>query len=60
MQNGAVSNFLKGMAAGMIAGAAAVTAGKMMLDNNRNMSKGSGKALRAVSDFMDGIHTMFK
>lgn len=60
MDKKSVSSFAKGTVAGMVAGAALLTVGKMVMENNRNLSKGSGKALKAVGDFMDGMHTMFK
>ncbi len=60
MQKNTVSTFTKGAVTGMIAGAALLTVGKMVMDNNHNLSKGSTKALKAMGEFMDGIHTMFK
>ncbi len=60
MQKNTVSTFTKGAVTGMFVGAALLTAGKMMMDNNHNLSKGSAKAMRAVGELMDGIHTMFK
>lgn len=58
MQNSSMS-FLKGIGAGMIAGAAAVTVGKVMLKDRKNISKGSTKVIKAVGEFVDGVHTMF-
>ena len=60
MEKGTVSTFVKGAAAGMVVAAAAITTGKIVMDNNHSLAKGSGKALKAVGDFVDGIHTMFK
>ncbi len=60
MNKDSISGFVKGTLAGMIAGAAVVTVGKMMITDNRNISKGSGKAMKAVGDFIDGVQTMFK
>ena len=60
MQKNTVSTFTKGAVTGMIAGAALLTVGKIVMDNNHNLSKGSAKAMRAVGELMDGIHTMFK
>ncbi len=60
MQKNSVSTFAKGAVTGMLAGAALLTAAKMVMDNNHNLSKGSAKAMRAVGELMDGIHTMFK
>jgi len=58
MQNSSMS-FLKGMGAGMIAGAAAITVGKVMLKDRKNVSKGSTKVIKAVGEFVDGVHTIF-
>ena len=58
MQNSSMS-FLKGMGAGMIAGAAAITVGKIMLKDRKNVSKGSTKVIKAVGEFVDGVHTIF-
>jgi len=55
-----VMSFAKGVAAGMAAGAVAVTVGKAMLDNRKSIGKGSAKAVRAVSDFISGVQTMMK
>lgn len=60
MTKDCLSGFVKGTITGMIAGAAVVTVGKMMISDNRNISKGSGKAMKAVGDFIDGVQTMFK
>ena len=59
MQNSSMS-FIKGIGAGMIAGAAAVAVGKVMLKDHRNISKGSAKLVKAVCDFADGVQTMFR
>lgn len=59
MNKNAVS-FAKGVAAGMTAGAVAVTVGKAVITNRRNISKGSAKAVRAVGDFINGIQTIIK
>ena len=58
MQNNSMS-FLKGMGAGMIAGAAAITVGKVMLKDRKNISKGSSKVIKAVGEFVDGVQTIF-
>lgn len=52
-------SFLKGMGAGMIAGAAAITVGKVMLKDRKNVSKGSTKVIKAVGEFVDGVQTIF-
>lgn len=60
MQKNSVSTFAKGAVTGMLAGAALLTVGKMVMDNSHNLSKGSTKAVKAIGEFMDGVHTMFK
>lgn len=60
MQKSTASTFVKGAVTGMITGAALFTAGKMVMDKNHNLSKGSTKAIKAVGEFVDGVHTMFK
>ncbi|MBR7132362.1 MAG: hypothetical protein IKD04_02410 [Clostridia bacterium] len=58
MANNSIS-FIKGLGAGMIAGAAALTVGKVMLKDHKNLSKGSTKMVKAVGEFVDGVQTMF-
>ena len=53
-------NFVKGLGAGMVAGAAAITVGKMLLKDRQNMTKGSTKMVKAVGEFVDGVLTFFK
>lgn len=59
MQNSSMS-FIKGIGAGMIAGATAVVVGKMMLKDQKNISKGSAKLVKAVGEMVDGVQTIFK
>ncbi len=59
MQKGTMS-FVKGMGAGMLAGAAVAIVGKTAISNTHNITKGSQKVVRAAGDFVDGIQTMFK
>ena len=59
MQSSSMS-FLKGLGAGMIAGAAALAVGKEMIQDHKNISKGSTKLVKAVGDFVDGVQTMFR
>lgn len=59
MNKNDVANFTRGAVTGMIAGATLLTVGKMVMENNKNLSKGSNKALKAVGEFVDGIQTMF-
>ena len=58
MQNNSMS-FIKGLAADMVAGAAALMVGKVMLQDHKNISKGSTKLVKAVGEFVDGVQTMF-
>ncbi len=61
--NRTASSFIKGMGAGMIAGAAVYTAGKMVMNNKqtkKSLTKGTSKALRAVGDFVEGVQTLMK
>ncbi len=58
MQNSSMS-FIKGLGAGMVAGAAALAVGTVMVKDKKNVSKGSTKLVKAVGDFVDGVQTMF-
>ncbi len=60
MQKHTTMSFVKGMGAGMVAGAAAVIAGKMMIQDKHNISKGSTKVVKAVGDIVEGVQTIFK
>lgn len=53
-------SFVKGLGAGMIAGAAAFAVGKVMLDDRKNIAKGSEKLIKSVGSFVDGIRIMFR
>lgn len=57
---GSSSNFIKGMGAGMVAGAAAVVVGKMIMQDKHNITKGSTKLIKAMGEIVDGVQTMFK
>lgn len=59
MQNSS-SSFIKGMGTGMVAGAAAVVVGKMIMQDKHNITKGSTKLIKAMGDIVDGVQTMFK
>ncbi|MBP3706292.1 MAG: hypothetical protein J6J13_03455 [Clostridia bacterium] len=60
MQGSKTGNFLKGLGAGMVAGATAVVVGKVMMNkNNHNVSKGSAKVVKAVGEIVDGVQTIF-
>lgn len=58
MQNGTMS-FMKGLGAGMVAGATALVVGKVVLKDHKNITKGSTKLVKAVGEFVDGVQTMF-
>ena len=60
MQKNSAMSFVKGMGAGMIAGATAVVVGKMVMQDKHNVSKGSTKVIKAVGEIVDGVQTMFK
>lgn len=51
-------SFLKGLGTGMLAGAAVVAVGKIVLSDKHNITKGSTKVVKAVGDFVDGVQTM--
>lgn len=59
MQNSS-KTFMKGLGAGMVAGAAAVTVGKLLMQDHQNVTKGSTKLVKAVGEFVDGVQTIFK
>jgi len=59
MQKGSM-NFIKGMGAGMVAGAMVTIAVKTMTTDKNKVGKGSAKVVRAAGDLLDGIQTMFK
>ncbi len=58
MQNNSMS-FMKGLGAGMVAGATAVVVSKVVLKDHKNIEKGGAKLLKAAGDFVDGVQTMF-
>ena len=54
-------NVVKGVALGMVAGAAAGMVGKKMMDNNKKtLKKKANRALREMSNMMDTASYMFK
>ena len=60
MAKGAM-NVAKGVALGMVAGAAAGVVGKKMMDKNKkSMKKKAGRALKEMSNMMDTASYMFK
>lgn len=57
------NSFIKGVGAGVVAGAVAVAAGKMMMSSKSTkhaLTKGTSKAFRAVGDFVEGVQTLMK
>ena len=58
MQN--TATFIKGLGTGMLAGAAAVTIGKIVIKDHKNITKGSTKLVKAVGEFVDDVQTMFR
>ncbi len=60
MSNGKGMSFIKGVGAGMLAGATAVVVGKMVTKDKHSVSKGSAKVVKAVGEIVDGVQTMFK
>lgn len=60
MQKGNGMSFIKGVGAGMLAGAAAVVVGKMVIQDKHNVSKGSAKVVKAAGEIVEGIQTIFK
>ena len=60
MQKGNGMSFIKGVGAGMLAGATAVVVGKMVIQDKHNVSKGSAKVVKAAGEIVEGIQTMFK
>ncbi|MEG1887697.1 MAG: hypothetical protein RR177_06160 [Oscillospiraceae bacterium] len=53
-------NFVKGVGAGMAAGAVMAVVGSTMIKKKKSFSKTTGKAVRVVGDIMDNIQTMMK
>ena len=58
MQNSSMS-FVKGLSAGMIAGATVFAVSKAIIKDRKSISKGSTKVVKAVGEFVDGVQTMF-
>lgn len=59
MNSNSTMSFIKGLGTGMIAGATVMVVGKLMLDDHKNISKGSNKMIKAVGEFVDGVQTVF-
>ena len=60
MQNSKGMSFVKGLGAGMVAGATAMVVGKMLMQEKHNVAKGSTKLIKAMGEIVDGVQTMFK
>jgi len=54
------NNFVKGMGAGMAAGAVMAIVGTTMVKNKKSISKTTGKAVKVVGDLMDDIQMFMK
>ena len=54
------NNFVKGMGAGMAAGAVMTIVGTTMLKNKKSITKTTGKAAKVVGDIMDDIQMFLK
>ena len=59
MNSNSTMSFIKGLGTGMIAGATVMVVGKLMLEDHKNISKGSNKMIKAVGEFVDGVQTVF-
>ena len=53
-------SFIKGLGAGMVAGAAAFAVGTIMMKDHKNITKGSARLVKAAGEFIDGVQTMFR
>lgn len=53
-------SFVKGLGAGMVAGATAVVVGKIVMQDKHNVAKGSTKLIKAMGEIVDGVQTIFK
>ncbi len=60
MNNHSTMSFMKGLGAGMVAGATAVVVGKVMMNDKHNVAKGSSKVVKAVGELVDGVQTIFR
>ena len=55
------ASFLKGMGAGIAAGATVALVAKTVAGSGKhNVTKGSAKLVKAMGEVIDGIQTMFK
>ena len=54
------NNFVKGMGAGMAAGAVVTILGTTMVKKKKSITKTTGKAVKVVGDILDDIQMMMK
>lgn len=55
-----MSNIVKGVAGGMIAGVAVGMAGKMLIDSKPKMKKKANRAINTLGQFVDTAQYLFK
>lgn len=60
MEKGSMSNVVKGVAGGMIAGVAVGMAGKTLIDSKPKMKKKANKAINTLGQFVETAHYLFK
>lgn len=51
---------VKGIGVGMVAGAAVVGVGSMMLKDKKHLKKNAGKAMHAVGELINNVDFLFK
>lgn len=54
------TNLAKGIGMGILAGAAAVTVGSMVMKDKKHLKKNAGKAMHAMGDFINNMEYMLK
>jgi hypothetical protein len=59
MSNG-ISNFLKGVGTGMVAGIAVAAAATAMVKDNKKLKKKACRAMNTVSNIMENITTILQ
>lgn len=55
-----MSNIVKGVAGGMIAGVAVGMAGKMLIDSKPKMKKKANRAINTLGQFVDMAQYLFR
>ncbi|HHW45299.1 MAG TPA: hypothetical protein GXX17_00110 [Clostridiales bacterium] len=53
-------SFIKGVGTGIAAGAVIATVSRSMMKNRKSLAKKTGKAMRAVGDFVESMQYMLK